>query len=45
LVLFTAPEVWKNGELVGGLYGVRLEKYFLEKVCSANKAMQANMLL
>ncbi len=30
-----SAEVWQNGKLVGGLYGVRLGKVFLEKACLA----------
>lgn len=35
-------ESWQDGELVGGLYGIKMGKVFLERACSANNRTPAN---
>jgi leucyl/phenylalanyl-tRNA--protein transferase len=36
-------EAWKDGRLVGGLYGVALHGAFLARACSRSRAMRARL--
>lgn len=40
-----SAEAWQDGELIGGLYGIRLGDLFLAKVCSALNPMPASLPL